>query len=101
MTAREIRQVRKVYEVCNSRFRKMKRQATSMQIILGIVLGIGIGAGVALVLGSGGLWLAVGLAIGVAIGAAMSRKNKDKDKDVEQVHQRPIGNDQRLTTSLK
>jgi F0F1-type ATP synthase assembly protein I len=73
-----------------------------MQIILGVVLGIGIGAGVALLLGSGGLWLAVGLAIGIAIGIAMARKSKSS----EQVHQRPmaqnqLAQDQRLTTSLK
>ena len=79
----------------------MKRQATSMQIILGIVLGIGIGAGVALVLGSGGLWLAVGLAIGIAIGAAMSRKNKDAAQANQRSAQGQQLNDQRLTTSLK
>ncbi len=80
----------------------MKRPASSMQILLGVVLGIGIGAGVALILGSGGLWLAVGLAIGIAIGVAMSRKNHA----AQQVHQRTMANDQRLndqrlTTSLK
>ena len=75
----------------------MKRPAASMQIILGIVLGVCIGAGVALVLGSGGLWLAAGLAIGIGIGAVMARKNHA----AEQVHQRPMANDQRLTTSIK
>lgn len=75
----------------------MKRQATSMQILLGVVLGIGIGAGVALILGSGGLWLAVGLAIGIAIGAVMARKSKE----VTQANQRSTANDQRLTTTLK
>lgn len=75
----------------------MKRATSSMQILLGLVLGIGIGAGVAVVLGSGGLWLAVGLAIGVAVGAAMARKNKEGASAV----QRPTANDQRLTTSLK
>ena len=62
----------------------MKRP--SMQIGLGIAFGADIGSAIAVVLGSGGLWLAVGIAIGVAIGAAMSRKNSHK-------------NDQRLTTN--
>ncbi len=75
----------------------MKRPATSMQIVLGIVFGICIGAGVALVLGSGGLWLAIGLAIGIAIGAVMARKNKETIRE----NHRPMANDQRLTTSLK
>ncbi len=57
-----------------------------MQIGLGIVLGIGIGAGVAIVLGTGGLWLARGIAIGVAVGAAMSRNSRK-------------ANDQRFTTN--
>ncbi len=47
-----------------------------MQIGLGIVLGMGIGAGVAIILGTGGLWLALGIAIGVAVGAAMSRNSR-------------------------
>lgn len=52
----------------------MKRP--SMQIGLGIALGAGIGFAVALVLGTGGAWLAVGVAIGVTIGAAMSKKKQ-------------------------
>jgi Arc/MetJ family transcription regulator len=50
----------------------MKRP--SMQIGLGIALGAGIGAAVAVIIGTGGAWLAVGIAIGVLIGAAMARK---------------------------
>ena len=61
----------------------MKRP--SMQIGLCIAFGAGIGAALAVVLGSGGLWLALGIAIGVAIGAAMSHKNSHK-------------NDQQVTT---
>ena len=75
----------------------MKRPAASMQIILGIVFGVCIGAGVALILGSGGLWLAVGLVIGIAIGAVMARKNKEIIRE----NQRPMANEHRLTTSLK
>jgi hypothetical protein len=59
----------------------------SMQIGLGIVLGIGSGAGVAFILGSGGLWLAIGIAIGVAVGVTMSRNSSHK------------ANDQRLTSN--
>ncbi len=55
----------------------MKRP--SMQIGLGIALGVGVGAGVAIILGSGGLWLAVGIAMGIAIGAAMSRTKSHKE----------------------
>jgi hypothetical protein len=46
----------------------------SMQIGLGIALGAGIGAAFAVVLGSGGAWLAIGIAIGVIIGASMSKR---------------------------
>jgi hypothetical protein len=67
----------------------MKRP--SMQIGLGIALGIGIGAGVAIILGSGGLWLAVGIAVGIAIGAAMSRHKWHPELSQ--------ANDQRLTTN--
>jgi hypothetical protein len=71
----------------------MKRPATFMQVVLGIVLGMGIGAGVALVLGSGGLWLAVGLALGIAIGAAMSRNARN-------IHnEKAMTSDRRLTTN--
>jgi hypothetical protein len=44
-----------------------------MQVGLGIALGAGIGLAVALILGSGGAWLAVGIAFGVILGKAMSR----------------------------
>lgn len=50
----------------------MKRPST--QIGLGIALGAGIGAAIAVVLGSGGAWLAIGIAIGVVIGWAMSKR---------------------------
>ncbi len=46
----------------------------SMQIGLGIALGAGIGAAIAVLLGSGGAWLAIGIAIGVVIGASLSRR---------------------------
>lgn len=36
-------------------------------------MGAGIGAAVAVILGTGGAWLAIGIAIGVVIGASMSR----------------------------
>jgi hypothetical protein len=47
---------------------------SSMQIGLGIALGAGIGAAFAIVLGTGGAWLAFGIAIGVIIGASMSKR---------------------------
>jgi hypothetical protein len=53
----------------------MKRP--SMQIGLGIALGAGIGAAVAVIIGTGGAWLALGIAIGVAIGAAMSKRETE------------------------
>jgi hypothetical protein len=46
----------------------MKR--SFIQIAVGAVLG----AGAAFVLGSGGLWLAVGVAIGILIGGAVARR---------------------------
>jgi len=46
----------------------------SMQIGLGIALGAGIGAAVAVILGTGGAWLAIGMAIGVVVGASMSKR---------------------------
>ncbi len=49
----------------------------SMQIGLGIALGAGIGAAVAVVLGTGGAWLAIGIAIGVVFGASMSKTKAD------------------------
>jgi len=49
----------------------MKRP--SMPIGLGIALGIGIGAAGAVILGSGGAWLAIGIVLGVIVGKAMSR----------------------------
>ena len=71
----------------------MKRP--SMQIGLGIALGVGIGAGVAIILGSGGLWLAVGIAMGIAIGAGMSRK-ASREITLDGNDQRAMTNDQRL-----
>lgn len=49
----------------------MKRP--SMQIGFGVALGAGIGAAVAVMIGTGGAWLAVGIALGVVIGTAMSK----------------------------
>jgi len=46
----------------------------SVQVGLGIALGAGIGATVAVILGSGGAWLAIGIAVGIAIGLAMSKQ---------------------------
>src|SRR5438445_9037055 len=46
----------------------------SVQVGLGIALGAGIGATVAVVLGSGGAWLAIGIAVGIVIGLAMSKQ---------------------------
>jgi hypothetical protein len=40
---------------------------------LGIVLGAGLGAITAFILGSSGLWLALGIAIGIAIGGVITR----------------------------
>jgi hypothetical protein len=56
----------------------MKRP--SMQIGLGIALGAGIGAAVALIVGTGGAWLAMGITIGVVIGAAMSKRKADSSR---------------------
>jgi hypothetical protein len=60
----------------------MKRP--SLQIGLGIALGAGLGAAAAVIIGSGGMWLAVGvavgIAIGIAIGIAMSRKPQQPAK---------------------
>ena len=39
---------------------------------MGIALGAGIGTAVAVILGTGGAWLAIGIAIGVSVGLAMS-----------------------------
>jgi hypothetical protein len=55
----------------------MKRP--SMQIALGIVFGAGMGAGTAVLLGTGGAWLAIGIALGIAIGAAMFRKHPEQE----------------------
>jgi len=46
----------------------------SMQIGLGIAFGAGIGAAIAVVLGSGGAWLAIGIAVGIVIGLTMSKR---------------------------
>ena len=51
----------------------MKRP--SMQIGLGIALGAGIGAAGAVILGTGGAWLAIGIALGVIVGRMMSRSH--------------------------
>jgi len=40
-----------------------------MQVGLGIALGAGIGAAIAVILGSGGAWLAIGIAVGIVIGS--------------------------------
>jgi CBS-domain-containing membrane protein len=48
------------------------------QIGLGITFGAGLGAATAVLLGSGGAWLAIGIAVGLIIGAAMFRKNLHK-----------------------
>jgi hypothetical protein len=45
---------------------------SSMQIGLGIALGAGLGAAVAVILGNGGLWLAIGVVVGIVIGRAMT-----------------------------
>jgi hypothetical protein len=54
---------------------------------LGIAFGAALGAAAAVILGSGGLWLAIGIAIGIAIGAAMTRNA------VKANHQRLTTND--------
>jgi hypothetical protein len=41
---------------------------------LGIALGAEIGAAIAVLLGSGGAWLAIGIAVGIVIGVAMSKR---------------------------
>jgi hypothetical protein len=46
---------------------------------LGIALGAGLGAAVALLIGSGGLWLALGVALGIVLGASMARKKSAAD----------------------
>ncbi|HUK25330.1 MAG TPA: hypothetical protein VLV49_12180 [Terriglobales bacterium] len=46
----------------------------SMQIGIGIALGAGLGAAVAVILGNGGLWLAVGIVVGILIGSSMTRR---------------------------
>jgi hypothetical protein len=56
----------------------MKRP--SMQIGLGIVFGAALSAAVALIIGSAGMWLALGVAVGIAIGAAMFRKSNRHDR---------------------
>jgi F0F1-type ATP synthase assembly protein I len=58
----------------SSKRRELAMKRPSMQIGLGIALGAGIGAAIAVVLGSGGAWLAIGIALGVAIGVAMSKR---------------------------
>jgi predicted MFS family arabinose efflux permease len=55
----------------------------SVQISLGIAFGTALGAAVALLIGSGGLWLAGGVAIGVAIGAAIPRKSNHQHQKLE------------------
>ncbi len=52
-----------------------------MQIGLGIAVGTGLGAAVALLLGSGGFWLAIGIVVGIALGAAMSRTGSFRAND--------------------
>jgi hypothetical protein len=58
---------------------------------VGIGLGAGLGAAAALLLGSSGLWLAIGMAIGIAMGFALSGKT-GKTND-------PASADQRLRMS--
>jgi len=53
----------------------MKRP--SIQISLGIAFGAALGAAAAILIGSGGLWLAAGIAIGLVMGAAISRKSQN------------------------
>lgn len=55
----------------------MKRP--SIQIGLGIAMGAGIGAAVAIILGSGGAWLAIGIVIGLLIGASISRARQTNE----------------------
>jgi len=50
---------------------------SSMQVGLGIALGAGIGAAIAVILGSGGAWLAIGIAVGIVIGTAMSKRKAE------------------------
>jgi F0F1-type ATP synthase assembly protein I len=53
---------------------ELEMKKPSMQVGLGIVLGAGIGAAIAVVLGSGGAWLAIGIAVGIVIGVTMSKR---------------------------
>lgn len=54
----------------------------SMQIGLGIALGAGLGAAITVVLGTGGLWLALGMVIGIVLGGSMSRKRNHNDQQL-------------------
>ena len=45
----------------------------SMQIGLGLMFGAGLGMAIAIILGNGGLWLAVGVVVGIVMGRAMTR----------------------------
>jgi hypothetical protein len=55
----------------------MKRP--SIQIGLGIALGTGFGLAAAVILGSGGAWLALGIAIGVIVGWSLARTRGEKE----------------------
>ena len=55
----------------------MKRP--SMQIGLGLAVGAGLGAAIALLIGTGGLWLAVGILVGITIGASIARKKSEHE----------------------
>lgn len=67
----------------------MKRP--SMQIGFGIALGAGIGAAVAVMIGTGGAWLAVGIALGVVIGTAMSKTKTAGDRSHFSQNQGEVG----------
>jgi F0F1-type ATP synthase assembly protein I len=54
--------------------RRFEMKKPSMQVGFGIALGAGIGAAIAVILGSGGAWLAIGIAVGIVIGVAMSKR---------------------------
>jgi hypothetical protein len=57
----------------------------SMQISLGIAFGAALGAAVAIIIGSGGLWLAIGIAVGIAIGASWFRRNPGAEVNVKRL----------------
>ncbi len=57
---------------------------------LGIAFGAILGALAAVILGSGGVWLAIGIAVGIAMGAALFRSDPQSQEANDRTNDRRL-----------